>query len=196
MWLQVELPQPLTVTELQFESAPAVVEAEPAAPGAPTRTGIPGRRTRRARRGAAPPRRPSAIPRVRGPGVDGRHELGTADRQGQGHRHEHQRDVRAGAREVRAASRRAVRRTTATIWSRSKTARSRALTLSALAPVRSLPFPGQRPGAQCADGTSARQAARAGQETLVCVLLPGWARQGAGQESLHQLTGPASSARC
>ena len=42
MWLQVELPQPLSITELQFESAPATVEAEPAAPGAPTRTGIPG----------------------------------------------------------------------------------------------------------------------------------------------------------
>jgi mono/diheme cytochrome c family protein/glucose/arabinose dehydrogenase len=43
MWLQVELPQPLTITEVQFESAPAVVESEPAAPGAPTRTGGGGR---------------------------------------------------------------------------------------------------------------------------------------------------------
>jgi len=44
MWLQVELPQPIAVSELQFESAPAAVEAEPAAKGAPTRTGIPGGR--------------------------------------------------------------------------------------------------------------------------------------------------------
>jgi mono/diheme cytochrome c family protein len=43
MWLQVELPQPLMLTELQFESAPAAVESEPAAAGAPTRTAIAGR---------------------------------------------------------------------------------------------------------------------------------------------------------
>ena len=56
MWLQVELPQPLTVTELQFESAPAVVQAEPAAPGAPTRTGIPGQG-----RGAPTPAPPAPV---------------------------------------------------------------------------------------------------------------------------------------
>ena len=44
MWLQVELPQPIAVSEVQFESAPAVVEAQPAAKGAPTRTGAGGGR--------------------------------------------------------------------------------------------------------------------------------------------------------
>jgi F5/8 type C domain len=63
MWLQVELPQPLTVTELQFESAPAVVQAEPAAPGAPTRTGIPGQG--RGAPGAVPaPPAPVGYPRA------------------------------------------------------------------------------------------------------------------------------------
>jgi glucose/arabinose dehydrogenase/mono/diheme cytochrome c family protein len=62
MWLQLELPQPLTVTELQFESAPAVVESEPAAPGAPTRTGIPGGRG--APGTPAPPPPPVGYPRA------------------------------------------------------------------------------------------------------------------------------------
>jgi hypothetical protein len=48
MWFQVELPQPMTVTELQFTSTAAVVDTTPAVPGAPTRTGVPG-----GRRGAA-----------------------------------------------------------------------------------------------------------------------------------------------
>jgi hypothetical protein len=56
MWLQVELPQPISVTGVQFESAPAVVEDEPAAPGAPTRTGTPGAR---GGPGGAPPAPPS-----------------------------------------------------------------------------------------------------------------------------------------
>lgn len=43
MWIQVELPSVVTMTEVQFESAPAEVQAEPATPGAPTRTGIGGR---------------------------------------------------------------------------------------------------------------------------------------------------------
>ncbi len=55
MWLQVELPQAISVAGVQFESAPAVVEDEPAAPGAPTRTGIPGGR---GGPGAAPPAPP------------------------------------------------------------------------------------------------------------------------------------------
>jgi mono/diheme cytochrome c family protein len=62
MWLQLELPQPLAISEVQFESAPAAVQAEPAAPGAPTRTGVPG-----AGRGApgqpAPPPPPIGYPR-------------------------------------------------------------------------------------------------------------------------------------
>jgi glucose/arabinose dehydrogenase/mono/diheme cytochrome c family protein len=55
MWLQVELPQPVSVTGVQFESGPAVVEDEPAAPGAPTRTGIAGGR---GGPGGAPPAPP------------------------------------------------------------------------------------------------------------------------------------------
>ena len=62
MWLQVELPQPLTITEVQFESAPATVEAEPAAPGAPTRTGTPGQRG--AAGAPAPPTPPVGYPRA------------------------------------------------------------------------------------------------------------------------------------
>jgi mono/diheme cytochrome c family protein/glucose/arabinose dehydrogenase len=54
MWIQVELPAALTISEVQFESAPAEVSTEPAAPGAPTRTGGPGGR---GRGGEAPPRK-------------------------------------------------------------------------------------------------------------------------------------------
>jgi mono/diheme cytochrome c family protein len=65
MWLQVELPQPITVNEVQFESAPATVEAAPAAAGAPTRTGIPGRGGPGAGPGAAPaPPPPIGYPRA------------------------------------------------------------------------------------------------------------------------------------
>jgi mono/diheme cytochrome c family protein len=39
MWLQVELPQPSTVTEISFESTQATVQEGPAVRGAPTRTG-------------------------------------------------------------------------------------------------------------------------------------------------------------
>jgi hypothetical protein len=63
MWLQVELPHALTVTEVQFESAPAVVESEPAEPGAPTRTGTPGQG--RGAPGASPaPPTPVGYPRA------------------------------------------------------------------------------------------------------------------------------------
>jgi mono/diheme cytochrome c family protein len=55
MWLQVELPQPIAVSEVQFESAPAVVEAQPAAKGAPTRTGIGGGRGAPGAPAAPPP---------------------------------------------------------------------------------------------------------------------------------------------
>ncbi len=47
MWLQVELPRPMTVTEIQFDSNAAAVDDAPAVPGAPTRTG--------GRRSGAPP---------------------------------------------------------------------------------------------------------------------------------------------
>ena len=40
MWLQVELSQPATIAEIQFESTAAAVEEGPAVRGAPTRTGI------------------------------------------------------------------------------------------------------------------------------------------------------------
>jgi mono/diheme cytochrome c family protein len=39
MWLQIELPRPVTLTEIQFESPPLPVDTTPAVPGAPTRTG-------------------------------------------------------------------------------------------------------------------------------------------------------------
>ena len=48
MWLQVELPQPATITEIAFESTAAAVQEGPAVPGAPTRSvfgaadGVPG----------------------------------------------------------------------------------------------------------------------------------------------------------
>ncbi len=48
MWLQVELPQPETISELSFESAVAAVQSGPAVRGAPTRSefgnveGVPG----------------------------------------------------------------------------------------------------------------------------------------------------------
>ena len=51
MWLQVELPQPVTLTEVQFESSPVALDAQPAVPGAPTRTGLGGP----AHPGAPPP---------------------------------------------------------------------------------------------------------------------------------------------
>ena len=62
MWLQLELPQPITVSEVQFESAPAAVQAEPAAPGAPTRTGIPGGRGAPGQPATPPP--PVGYPRA------------------------------------------------------------------------------------------------------------------------------------
>jgi len=42
MWLQVELPQPATITEITFESTAAAVQEGPAIPGAPTRTAFGG----------------------------------------------------------------------------------------------------------------------------------------------------------
>jgi mono/diheme cytochrome c family protein/glucose/arabinose dehydrogenase len=50
MWLQIEMPQTVTLTEIQFESPPAAVDTTPAVPGAPTRTG--------AGRGVSPPTQP------------------------------------------------------------------------------------------------------------------------------------------
>ncbi len=43
MWLQVELPQPVPLTEVEFQSSPVALDAQPAVPGAPTRTGLGGR---------------------------------------------------------------------------------------------------------------------------------------------------------
>jgi hypothetical protein len=42
MWLQVELPQAMTVSELQFESSVVPVVTEPIIPGQPPRTVVPG----------------------------------------------------------------------------------------------------------------------------------------------------------
>jgi hypothetical protein len=44
MWFQVELPQALTLSEVQFTSTALAVDTTPAVSGAPTRTGIPGGR--------------------------------------------------------------------------------------------------------------------------------------------------------
>jgi mono/diheme cytochrome c family protein/glucose/arabinose dehydrogenase len=44
MWLQIELPQAITVAGVQFESPAALVDTTPAVPGAPPRTGIGGGR--------------------------------------------------------------------------------------------------------------------------------------------------------
>ena len=83
MWLQVELPQPLTVTEMQFESAPRRRGGRAGGGGRADPHGNPGGTWRaRSGTGAATARRLS--PRVRRPGVDGRHELGTAVAKGQG----------------------------------------------------------------------------------------------------------------
>jgi mono/diheme cytochrome c family protein/glucose/arabinose dehydrogenase len=43
MWLQVELPQPVPLTEVEFQSSAVALDAQPAVPGAPTRTGLGGR---------------------------------------------------------------------------------------------------------------------------------------------------------
>jgi len=74
MWFQVELPQPVSLTQLQFESAAVPAENLPTVPGAPTRTAIPAGFGGRAGRGgpggggapgaaaavAAPPAPPAA----------------------------------------------------------------------------------------------------------------------------------------
>jgi mono/diheme cytochrome c family protein len=59
MWLQIELPQPATITEIQFESSAAAINAEPIVPGAPPRTGLGGGG---GGRGAAPGAAPAPAP--------------------------------------------------------------------------------------------------------------------------------------
>jgi putative membrane-bound dehydrogenase-like protein len=44
MWFEIELPQPTTLTEIQFTSTALAVDTTSIAPGAPTRTAIPGGR--------------------------------------------------------------------------------------------------------------------------------------------------------
>jgi mono/diheme cytochrome c family protein len=61
MWFQVELPQAMTVSEVQFTSTALSVDTRPAVPGAPTRTGIPGGRG--APGAPAPPPPPLGFPR-------------------------------------------------------------------------------------------------------------------------------------
>jgi mono/diheme cytochrome c family protein/glucose/arabinose dehydrogenase len=61
MWFQIELPQPRTLTEVQFTSTALPVDTTPAVPGAPTRTGIPGGRG--APGAPAPPPPPLGFPR-------------------------------------------------------------------------------------------------------------------------------------
>lgn len=43
MWIQVELPQPVQLTEVEFQSSAVAPDTQPAVPGAPTRTGLGGR---------------------------------------------------------------------------------------------------------------------------------------------------------
>jgi glucose/arabinose dehydrogenase/mono/diheme cytochrome c family protein len=62
MWFQVELPQPMTIIEVQFTSTAASVDTTPAVPGAPTRTGVPGAGGR-GTAGAPPPPPPLGFPR-------------------------------------------------------------------------------------------------------------------------------------
>jgi hypothetical protein len=56
MWLQIELPQPVQLTEVEFQSSAVPLASEPAVPGAPTRTGLGGRGAP----GAPPP--PALLP--------------------------------------------------------------------------------------------------------------------------------------
>ncbi len=61
MWFQIELPQPTTLTEIQFTSTALPVDTTAIVPGAPTRTGIPGGRG--APGAPAPPPPPLGFPR-------------------------------------------------------------------------------------------------------------------------------------
>ena len=56
MWLQIELPQPVQLTEVEFQSSAVPLATEPAVPGAPTRSGLGGRGVP----GAPPP--PALLP--------------------------------------------------------------------------------------------------------------------------------------
>ncbi|MEO8521715.1 MAG: HEAT repeat domain-containing protein [Acidobacteriota bacterium] len=59
MWLQVELPQPVQLAEVEFQSSPMAAAEKPAVPGAPTRTGL----GRGAPGTPPPPPPPAAYPR-------------------------------------------------------------------------------------------------------------------------------------
>lgn len=59
MWLQVELPQAVALTEVEFQSSPVAPQDQPAVPGAPTRSG--GGRGLPGAPAPAPP--PQAFPR-------------------------------------------------------------------------------------------------------------------------------------
>ena len=61
MWFQVELPQAVTLSEVQFTSTAVAVDTTPAVAGAPTRTGIAGGRG--APGAPAPPPPPLGFPR-------------------------------------------------------------------------------------------------------------------------------------
>ena len=61
MWFQIELPQPTSLTEIQFTSTALAVDTTPIVPGAPTRTGIPGGRGAPGAATPAPP--PLGFPR-------------------------------------------------------------------------------------------------------------------------------------
>jgi hypothetical protein len=63
MWYQVELPQPVQVTEIQFESGIVAAENIATVPGAPVRTAVGGGRGRGGAPGAAAPATPPAPPK-------------------------------------------------------------------------------------------------------------------------------------
>ena len=139
MWFQVELPQAVSLTELQFESAAVAPENLPTVPGAPTRTAIPGGGGR-GRGGPGAPGAPGAAgapaagaarppccrsgartspttrlsARLQGRGVAGRHEMDTG-RAGTGLGGDDRHLVRAGASEVRSPHADSVRRERAAV---------------------------------------------------------------------------------
>ena len=103
MWLQVELPQPRSLTEIQFDSTALAVDSDADGARRADAHGHSGRRgARRARCRPAPSaaaRIPAGLP---GAGLDGRHDLGTAGRAAAKARARAPIiDLRAGARAIR-----------------------------------------------------------------------------------------------
>ena len=111
MWLQVEMTQPAMLSEIQFESSAVPVVTEPIVPGAPPRTMIPAAAAAAAALAVAraPPEAPAA-PDINAVGFPRAFQIQTSMdgttwsapvAQGQGCWHQHARDVRARAGQVR-----------------------------------------------------------------------------------------------